>query len=238
MPRRTIESPSLLARAPKSWKQPRSKVTHEALVRAAREVFEEKGYDAAQTPDIAKAAGVSTGAFYRYFKDKKAVFLEVLVLHLGAARDSVHTRLSKDRFVGADARTAIDVVLDVLFEVIRKDARIHRVFMAASMSDPEVAALRAEFEAEERRRLSRLIAAIVPRGVVADTDAAAVVFQVAAVEIAIDQSGLRPRRGEEADRREVKRALGDMFFRYLFASPRPTRRAAHAAPRGRSRRAG
>ena len=233
MPRATTPRPRLLAPAPKSWKQSRSRDTHEALVRAAREVFAEKGYDAAQTPDIAAAAGVSTGAFYRYFKDKKQVFLEVLVLHLGSARDRVRKRLSPERFVGADARTSIDVVLDVLFAVIRKDARIHRVFMSTSMSDPDVAALRAEFEAEERRELSRLIAAIVPREVVPDTDAAAVVFQVAAVEVAIDQSGVRAKRGKGADRREVKRALGDMFFRYLFGSSaeqtsgarRPTRRA-------------
>src|SRR5271155_4639546 len=67
---------SRLVRAKKSFKQNRSAATHEALVRAARKVFEEKGFEAAQTPDIAAAAGVSTGAFYRYFEDKKQVFLE------------------------------------------------------------------------------------------------------------------------------------------------------------------
>jgi AcrR family transcriptional regulator len=216
---------SLLVRATKSFKQHRSAATHEALVRAAREVFEEKGFDAAQTPDIAAAAGVSTGAFYRYFKDKKQVFLEVLVEHLGSGRDRVRKRLSPERFVGADARTAIDVVLDVLFEVIRRDARIHKVFMSTSMSDPEVAELRAEFEAEERAELSRLIAAIVPRSVVPNPDAAAVVFEVAALEVAVDRSGMRPKKGKSVDDREVKRALGDMFFRYLFASDAPHRRA-------------
>jgi AcrR family transcriptional regulator len=218
MPRNRPKKASLLVRATKSFKQHRSAATHEALVRAARKVFEEKGFEATQTPDIAAAAGVSTGAFYRYFKDKKQVFLEVLVEHLGSARELVRKRLSPDRFVGADARTGIDVVLDVLFEVIRRDARIHKVFMATSLSDPEVAELRAEFEAEERVELSRLIAAIVPRSVVASPDAAAVVFQVAAVEVALDRSGMRPKVGKAVDDREVKRALGDMFFRYLFGA--------------------
>jgi AcrR family transcriptional regulator len=208
---------SLLVRAKKSFKQPRSAATHEALVRAARAVFEAKGFDAAQTPDIAAAAGVSTGAFYRYFKDKKQVFLEVLAEHLGEARALVRKRLAPDRFIGADARTAIDVVLDVLFEVIRRDARIHKVFMATSMSDPDVAMLRAEFEAEERAELARLIAAIVPRTTVPSPRAAAVVFEVAALEVAIDRSGMRPHVEGDVDDREVKRALGDMFHRYLFA---------------------
>ncbi len=216
MPGKTRKKRSLLVRATKSFKQHRSAATHEALVRAAREVFEEKGFEAAQTPDIAARAGLSTGAFYRYFKDKKQVFMEVLIEHLGSGRDLVRKRLSPERFVGSDARTAIDVVLDVLFEVIRRDARIHKVFMASSMSDSDVADLRAEFEAEERVQLARLIAAIVPRSVVPDPAAAAVVFQVAALEVAVDRSGMRPKTRNGATDREVKRALGDMFFRYLF----------------------
>jgi hypothetical protein len=123
------------------------------------------------------------------------------------------------------------VVLDVLFEVIRRDAKIHKVFMSTSMSDPDVASLRAEFEAAERVELARLIATIVPRSVVPDADAAAVVFEVAALEVAVDRSGMRPKAGKVVEDREVKRALGDMFYRYLFVAesrrarkkPRPAR---------------
>jgi AcrR family transcriptional regulator len=210
------------AKKEKRFKQNRSAATHEALLRAARVVFEDKGYEGAQSHEIAKVAGVSTGAFYRYFDDKQEVFLEVLAEHLGEGRELVRRRLSPDRFVGADARTAIAVVVDVLFEVIRRDARLHKVFMATSMSDPKVAALRAEFEDVERRDIAGLIAALVPRSVVASPEAAALVIQVAGLEVAVDQSGIRPKRARPVDDREVKRALGDMFYRYLFA-PRPRR---------------
>jgi AcrR family transcriptional regulator len=44
--------------------------TRAALVDAARRVFVERGYYATRVDDIADAAGVSHGAFYRYFENK------------------------------------------------------------------------------------------------------------------------------------------------------------------------
>jgi AcrR family transcriptional regulator len=44
------------------------------LLEAARRVFERDGYHAATVSAIVQAAGLSQGAFYLYFPDKKAVF--------------------------------------------------------------------------------------------------------------------------------------------------------------------
>ncbi len=44
------------------------------LLDAARRVFERQGYHAATVSDIVQAAGLSQGAFYLYFPDKKAIF--------------------------------------------------------------------------------------------------------------------------------------------------------------------
>jgi AcrR family transcriptional regulator len=44
------------------------------LLEAARRVFERDGYHAATVSDIVRAAGLSQGAFYLYFPDKKAIF--------------------------------------------------------------------------------------------------------------------------------------------------------------------
>ena len=48
------------------------------IVDAAYQVFEEKGYYKASTEDVAKAAGVSIGCLYSYFKDRDALFFEIL----------------------------------------------------------------------------------------------------------------------------------------------------------------
>jgi len=45
---------------------------------AASRVFLEKGYQKARIKDITEAAGVSTGTFYIYYRDKKEVFIEVI----------------------------------------------------------------------------------------------------------------------------------------------------------------
>ena len=52
--------------------------TREKLLTAARHVFVEKGYHDAKIDDIAERAGVGKGTFYLYFKDKRAVFAELV----------------------------------------------------------------------------------------------------------------------------------------------------------------
>jgi AcrR family transcriptional regulator len=52
--------------------------TREALVRAAREVFERDGFLDARIADIASAAGVATGSFYTYFNSKEGAFAAVI----------------------------------------------------------------------------------------------------------------------------------------------------------------
>jgi len=48
------------------------------IIDGAREVFLAKGFDAASMMDIAKAAGVSKGTLYVYFKDKDELFASIV----------------------------------------------------------------------------------------------------------------------------------------------------------------
>ncbi len=48
--------------------------THKKIVQSAKEQFLEFGYEGANLRDICKRAGITTGAFYRHFKDKEALF--------------------------------------------------------------------------------------------------------------------------------------------------------------------
>ena len=154
--------------APREFKQRRSAATYEALLQAAARVFARLGFEAAQTPEIAAEAGVSTGAFYRYFTDKRAVFVEVVAQHLRQSQEEVMARLTPERFVGdgtssPDKRRAIDLVLDVLFDRIKRDAELERVYLSMSYSDPDVRTLRAQYEDEGCQALAKLIEVITPR---------------------------------------------------------------------------
>ncbi len=48
------------------------------IMKAARDVFDEKGYAAASVAEIAARAGVVEGSVYRYFEHKRALLVEVV----------------------------------------------------------------------------------------------------------------------------------------------------------------
>ena len=51
------------------------------ILGAALRVFAEKGFDRATNKDIARAAGITPGLIYHYFKSKKDVLLEAIERH-------------------------------------------------------------------------------------------------------------------------------------------------------------
>lgn len=55
----------------------RSQATCEALLDAARKLFAERGYAAVGTEEIVRAAGVTRGALYHHFDDKRELFAAV-----------------------------------------------------------------------------------------------------------------------------------------------------------------
>lgn len=63
--------------------------TREALLSAARHIFSQKGYYATNVSDIVSAVGMAQGSFYNYFRNKKAIFQEILQVFVDRIAEAV-----------------------------------------------------------------------------------------------------------------------------------------------------
>ena len=77
--------------------------TRDRLLRAAAEVFAERGYDGTRVADIATAAGVSNGALYAHFASKGELLVEALRTH--------GRRMLADMFAADPTRSITDLLL-------------------------------------------------------------------------------------------------------------------------------
>jgi AcrR family transcriptional regulator len=202
------------ATSPKSFPQERARRTYESLVDAAYGAFAASGFDNTQTPDIAAAAGVSVGTFYRYFTDKREIFIEVVRRFLATAYQEVMAGLKPERFVGAGQREAIDQCLRVLVDNTTANPELQRVIYEMALRDPDVRDLYALFYAESRRRLVEILKLATSSERVPDPEATAYVIETAAVELAVSLSGMR---GEvPLSRERCLSALALMLEQSLF----------------------
>jgi len=108
--------------------------TRERLLRAAADVFAERGYDGTRVADIAAAAGVSNGAMYAHFSSKA----ELLT---GALREHGRQMLA-EMFAADPERSVTDLLLLVGRSLPRRrDARGYLIVEAlvAARRDEDVA---------------------------------------------------------------------------------------------------
>ncbi len=213
-------SSSVSRRDTREFPQARARETHAALLKSAAVVFSERGFDEAQTPDIAAGAGVSVGTFYRYFADKRQAFIELIEAYLRDSYASVMGNLTPDAFGTArtaeDRRATVDHVIDVLFTNTELNPRLNRVFLALSLRDPEVEQIRIDFEVQSRTLLAALLEQVTTRERIPDPLAAAEVIQIAAQEVALATIGSHVPTRPKGHAQALRRALSDMLYRYVF----------------------
>jgi AcrR family transcriptional regulator len=166
------------------FQQERAERTYRSILTAAAKIFRKNGFEDTQVPAIARAADVSVGIVYRYFDDKREIFLEMLEAHLDAARAEVSARLSPEHFIGVAPADAVARVLDVVFGEVEKDPALARVYLATSLTDRDVAKMRQDAESYDRTVLASILQASAPT--LRDPKAAALVIERAVQGAAID----------------------------------------------------
>jgi AcrR family transcriptional regulator len=128
--------PAQTGRAPASA---RGAKTREALVQAARRVFERDGFLDARITDIALEAGVAAGSFYTYFTSKEDAFAAVLEQ---VGEEMLHPRIRElaDR---DDPINVIETANRAYLVAYRRNARLMGLLEQVSQVDEDFRRLRA-----------------------------------------------------------------------------------------------
>ena len=105
----------------------RTEATRLALIEAARRLFVEKGYAETATPDIAAAAGVTRGALYHHFEDKKALFCAVLEREAAAVATDIGERARP----AGSARAALLLGASAYFDAMAVPGRTRLLLLEA-----------------------------------------------------------------------------------------------------------
>ncbi len=102
--------------------------TRGALVAAATLLFTERGYAATATDDIVRAAGVTRGALYHHFVDKRDLFLAVF--HTLQAEIEGATRSVGSFSTSADAFEVFVAGCMLYLDTCRRDPRVVRIVLS------------------------------------------------------------------------------------------------------------
>jgi AcrR family transcriptional regulator len=143
--------------------EPDAPTTRERLVAAAIEVFRQQGYERARVQDIARTAGLTTGAIYANFRDKAELLLAAIA---GKSAAEVETLLQA---TGTRPRDVL-AELGARMAVRQHDRPLLIEAVVASQRDPALAVLLRDKLGDRHSQF----AALIERGKAADTIDAAI----------------------------------------------------------------
>jgi AcrR family transcriptional regulator len=92
-----------VADVPANKRQQQAAATQEQLISAAREVFEERGYQAATVGAITERARTAHGTFYLYFRNKEDAFCQVMTGVSAELMREATARWDRDPHAGVEA---------------------------------------------------------------------------------------------------------------------------------------
>jgi|RhiMetdeSRZDD1v2_1073273.scaffolds.fasta_scaffold1433840_1 AcrR family transcriptional regulator len=132
----------------------RGQRTRAALVKAARAVFERRGYHDTRVVDITKSAGVAYGTFYTYFDSKELVFGEVVaeLYRNFRAESSSDPEVTSD-----DVAARIERTNRGYLRAYRKNARMMAVLEQVDTFNPVLRDIRLALRQQWEERSAHMI---------------------------------------------------------------------------------
>lgn len=137
---------------PRGPRKEKSAAKREAILAAALEEFSLRGFEAARLDDVARRADVAKGTIYLYFRDKEALFQELLRAMLTPIIGTLEALGQADLPISVFADTIVELFVREVYETRRKD--VIRLMITEGRRFPKLA------EFYYREVLSRMIAAV------------------------------------------------------------------------------
>jgi AcrR family transcriptional regulator len=138
-----------------------TEVRIDEILGSIRQTFAEKGFDGASMQDLARAAGMSVGNFYRYFPSKAAIVAAMCSLDLHEIEREFSDALSSPDPM-AELR---DGILDHISGHDREDGQLWAEITAAAIRKPEIAAASSEMEEKIVQHIASIFAHVTRRSV-------------------------------------------------------------------------
>src|SRR5262249_61922114 len=130
----------------------KSPARREAILAAAFDEFTAQGFAAARLDDVARRAGVAKGTIYLHFRDKEALFQELIRSVLSPFVGTLEVALKRDVPVRVIVGEVVELFIAEVYRTRRKD--VIRLILSEGSRFPNLA------EFYYREVLSRIMAAV------------------------------------------------------------------------------
>jgi AcrR family transcriptional regulator len=131
----------------KQPRQARSRLTLAAILSAAAQVFERRGYAGGTTDAIAERAGVSVGSLYQYFPNKDAILVALMERHVQEGTALLSGLVQEVRGQPLPIDALLHRFVDAMIELHNREPHLHRVLFENA---PLPGSLRRDLERLER----------------------------------------------------------------------------------------
>jgi len=194
--------------------QSRGQETYAAILDAAGRLFAERGYEEASTHLIAKQAGISVGALYRYFAGKEEICLALYEQDVSELRARLLAQLDITNLLGQDLRQIVRHTLALAFQVYAERSALRRVLSEQSRKIPELSELRRKLEAELHLAVHRMLSSVSAVSL-PDLEASAYLVSLF-IERLMDECALYHTAPEGLSEDRLVDAATDLLMRYTL----------------------
>ena len=144
--------------------QARTRLARAAVVQAARTLFLDRGYAATTIEAISDLADVPPATVYRLFSSKLGILKALLDVSIAGDDEAVPLQdrgNARALFADADPERQLSGFARICREINSRSATVYRILVSAAGSDPEAAALLAEYTRERQEgqgQIARILA--------------------------------------------------------------------------------